>query len=115
MHVTVSYLKQEEMIGAKRMKEAILAALEIVPGLRINREWDLFNFTSNQNGQTQEIRVLVILDTRLSTDEIRPDIKELASKEIQRGLVSILTQREMSDIHVIVRTPDSSLDGQTCP
>ena len=115
MHITVSDLTQEELIGATRMKEAILAALEIVPGLRINRDRALFNFTPSQNGHAQEIRVLVILETSLSTDEIHPDIKELASEEIQRGLVPILVNRETSDIHVIVRTPDSSLDGCTCP
>lgn len=115
MHITVGCLKREEMINTTRMKEVILTALEGVPGLIIDRKWASFSFTLGQNGQTQKIRVLIILETRLNTDEIHPNIKEFASKEIQKCLVPMLTQREMSDIHVIVRTSDFSLDGQSCP
>lgn len=117
MQVTVSNLTQGELVTATKVKEAVLAALvtmERIPGIRIDREWAAFSFTLCRNGHPEEIKVIVVLETRLQTDELDPEIKECACNEIRNGLCPILVGRRAEEINVVIRTPDSALDGYCC-
>lgn len=112
-------IERKELVESDktRIKEAILATLSDMPGLRFNPGDALFQFQAPHQGcffnddKDRTARIMVIFDPYPGIEEI-----EWFDKEIMAKLVAIAIKKMDDDwkVEVKVRCYNSSLDGFHC-